>query len=228
MATDGNRHPPRLFGTCPVPQSQYDRILLGHGSGGQLTADLIQRLFVPGFGNDVLAALEDQATLSASARRQRRQGAAHRLHHRFLRGPAAVLPRRRHRPAGGPRHGQRPGRRRRHAAVPVGGVHPRRGAAAGRPASASSPRCGRRAPRPAWRWSPATPRSWTAARATRSSSPPPASAWCPKGRSLSIHATRGPATAFSSRARSAITASPSCRCARGSSSRRSWKATAPR
>src|ERR1700684_2740070 len=51
------------FGTCPVPQSQYDRILLGHGSGGQLTADLIQRLFVPGFGNDVLAALEDQATL---------------------------------------------------------------------------------------------------------------------------------------------------------------------
>jgi hydrogenase expression/formation protein HypE len=52
------------FGACPVPQSRYDHILLGHGSGGQLTADLIQRLFVPGFGNDVLAALEDQATVS--------------------------------------------------------------------------------------------------------------------------------------------------------------------
>src|SRR5262249_53394659 len=52
-----------LFGTCPVPQAQYDRILLGHGSGGQLTADLIRRLFVPAFGNDVLAALEDQATV---------------------------------------------------------------------------------------------------------------------------------------------------------------------
>jgi len=52
-----------LFGTCPVPRSQYDRILLGHGSGGQLTNDLIQRLFVPGFGNEVLSALEDQATL---------------------------------------------------------------------------------------------------------------------------------------------------------------------
>ncbi len=50
-----------LFGTCPLPRSRYDHILLGHGSGGQMTAELIQRLFVPGFGNDVLAALEDQA-----------------------------------------------------------------------------------------------------------------------------------------------------------------------
>src|SRR5438105_15209276 len=62
-------HPlsPEAFGTCPVPQSRYDHILLGHGSGGQLTADLIQRLFVPGFANDVLAALEDQATVSLGA-----------------------------------------------------------------------------------------------------------------------------------------------------------------
>jgi hydrogenase expression/formation protein HypE len=55
------------FGACPVPQSRYDHVLLGHGSGGQLTADLIQRLFVPGFANDVLAALEDQATLALGA-----------------------------------------------------------------------------------------------------------------------------------------------------------------
>jgi hydrogenase expression/formation protein HypE len=46
-----------------VPKSRYDHVLLGHGSGGQMTADLIQRLFVPGFGGDVLGALEDQATL---------------------------------------------------------------------------------------------------------------------------------------------------------------------
>jgi len=52
-----------LLGTCPVPRMQYDRILLGHGSGGGLTADLIRTVFVPGYGNDVLAALEDQATL---------------------------------------------------------------------------------------------------------------------------------------------------------------------
>ncbi len=51
------------LGTCPLPQSQYDRILLGHGSGGRLSADLIQGIFVPGFGNEILAALEDQATV---------------------------------------------------------------------------------------------------------------------------------------------------------------------
>jgi hydrogenase expression/formation protein HypE len=57
-----------LFGSCPVPRSKYEHILLGHGSGGQLTADLIQRLFVPAFGNEVLAALEDQATVRLEAR----------------------------------------------------------------------------------------------------------------------------------------------------------------
>jgi hydrogenase expression/formation protein HypE len=51
------------LGACPLPRSSYDRVLLGHGSGGLLTADLIQRMFVPAFGNDVLAALEDQATV---------------------------------------------------------------------------------------------------------------------------------------------------------------------
>ena len=51
------------LGACPLPQSRYDRIALGHGSGGLLTSELIQRLFLPAFGNDVLAALEDQATV---------------------------------------------------------------------------------------------------------------------------------------------------------------------
>src|SRR5918911_191282 len=55
------------FGSCPLPKADYERILLGHGSGGRLTADLIQRVFVPGFGNEVLAALEDQATVSLGA-----------------------------------------------------------------------------------------------------------------------------------------------------------------
>jgi len=54
---------PGSFGACPLPQSRYDRIVLGHGGGGLLTAELIQRLFVPAFGNDILAALEDQATV---------------------------------------------------------------------------------------------------------------------------------------------------------------------
>jgi hydrogenase expression/formation protein HypE len=55
------------FGACPLPRSSYDRILLGHGSGGLLTAELIQRLFLPAFGNDLLNALEDQATVRLPA-----------------------------------------------------------------------------------------------------------------------------------------------------------------
>lgn len=52
-----------MLGSCPLPKSNYDRILLGHGSGGSLTAELIKNIFVPGFDNSVLSALEDQATL---------------------------------------------------------------------------------------------------------------------------------------------------------------------
>jgi hydrogenase expression/formation protein HypE len=52
------------FGTCPVPQSRYEHVLLGHGSGGLLTGELIQRVFLPGFDNEALSRLEDQATLS--------------------------------------------------------------------------------------------------------------------------------------------------------------------
>jgi hydrogenase expression/formation protein HypE len=44
--------------------TNYEHVLLGHGSGGRLSADLIQRLFLPAFENEVLSALEDQATLS--------------------------------------------------------------------------------------------------------------------------------------------------------------------
>lgn len=50
--------------TCPTPLTDYERILLGHGSGGKLSADLIQRVFLAELGNDVLSALEDQATVS--------------------------------------------------------------------------------------------------------------------------------------------------------------------
>jgi hydrogenase expression/formation protein HypE len=53
--------------TCPTPLANYERVLLGHGSGGKLTADLIQRLFLPALGNDVLAALEDQAIVALTA-----------------------------------------------------------------------------------------------------------------------------------------------------------------
>jgi hypothetical protein len=36
--------------TCPTPLTDYEHVLLGHGSGGKLTADLIQRVFLPELG----------------------------------------------------------------------------------------------------------------------------------------------------------------------------------
>jgi hydrogenase expression/formation protein HypE len=55
--------------TCPVPFSQYEHIVLGHGSGGRLSADLVKRLFLPTLGNPVLSALEDQATVTVGGTR---------------------------------------------------------------------------------------------------------------------------------------------------------------
>lgn len=36
--------------TCPLPLRHHERIVLGHGGGGQLSAELIEHLFLPAFG----------------------------------------------------------------------------------------------------------------------------------------------------------------------------------
>lgn len=51
------------FSDCPVPISETRHVLLGHGSGGKLTAQLIERMFLPAFSNPMLEALDDQARL---------------------------------------------------------------------------------------------------------------------------------------------------------------------
>lgn len=51
------------FGACPMPIVDSDEVLMGHGSGGKLTARLIERLILPAFGNPVLDALDDAASL---------------------------------------------------------------------------------------------------------------------------------------------------------------------
>ncbi len=50
--------------TCPLPIPARERILLGHGSGGKLSADLLREVFLPQLGNPVLDRLEDQAIVS--------------------------------------------------------------------------------------------------------------------------------------------------------------------
>src|SRR3954462_12053911 len=49
---------------CPAPIPAVDRVLLGHGSGGKLSAQLVERMFLPAFGNSTLNQLNDQATFS--------------------------------------------------------------------------------------------------------------------------------------------------------------------
>jgi hydrogenase expression/formation protein HypE len=63
MSETGSTIDPAPFGACPVPRSRYEQVVLGHGGGGLLTAELIRRIFLPAFGNEILEALEDQATL---------------------------------------------------------------------------------------------------------------------------------------------------------------------
>jgi hydrogenase expression/formation protein HypE len=61
MQTKGTEDTP-AFG-CPAPLSIRDRVVLGHGSGGRLSAELLRDVFLPVFTNPVLARLDDQATL---------------------------------------------------------------------------------------------------------------------------------------------------------------------
>ena len=52
--------------SCPVRMPAADRVLLGHGSGGRLSADLFQRFFLPAFENPMLSRLDDQAIVKVN------------------------------------------------------------------------------------------------------------------------------------------------------------------
>ncbi|MBS1853826.1 MAG: hydrogenase expression/formation protein HypE [Acidobacteria bacterium] len=62
---------PRPFDswTCPAPLSGGGQVLLGHGSGGKLSADLVRDLFLPAFHNPALARMDDQAILAINGLR---------------------------------------------------------------------------------------------------------------------------------------------------------------
>lgn len=47
--------------SCPIPKSEYEKILLAHGGGGTLTHQLISKLFLNQFGNEYLNQLHDGA-----------------------------------------------------------------------------------------------------------------------------------------------------------------------
>src|SRR6476619_6263806 len=59
-AADGNL----LTASCPLPITDYKEIVLAHGSGGKLSHQLISKIIVPQFANELLAPMHDGAILS--------------------------------------------------------------------------------------------------------------------------------------------------------------------
>ncbi|MBA3915965.1 MAG: hydrogenase expression/formation protein HypE [Acidobacteriales bacterium] len=58
-----------IFGSCPLPIFEHKQIVLGHGSGGKLTSELIEKVFLPAFSNPLLDKLDDQAVLQINGSR---------------------------------------------------------------------------------------------------------------------------------------------------------------
>lgn len=57
--------PPVEGHVCPVPFNKYETVVIGHGSGGRLTDDLIKKYFIPHFSNTSLLAGNDFAELNS-------------------------------------------------------------------------------------------------------------------------------------------------------------------
>jgi hydrogenase expression/formation protein HypE len=60
---------PEIKLICPVPLAATDRVLLAHGGGGTLSAQLIENLFLPAFANAALEARHDGAVVQAGPAR---------------------------------------------------------------------------------------------------------------------------------------------------------------
>ncbi|MEU6815445.1 hydrogenase expression/formation protein HypE [Streptomyces sp. NPDC046860] len=55
--------------TCPAPLRDQGVVVMGHGGGGALSAELIDQVFAPAYGNPALAALTDSAVLELGGAR---------------------------------------------------------------------------------------------------------------------------------------------------------------
>jgi hydrogenase expression/formation protein HypE len=58
-----------LTASCPRPISNYERVVLAHGSGGKLSQRLMQQVVLPQFTNDLLAPLHDGAIFTVGGTR---------------------------------------------------------------------------------------------------------------------------------------------------------------
>jgi hydrogenase expression/formation protein HypE len=55
--------------SCPVPLSEYEQVMIGHGGGGKLSAELVTHLFRPAFASDPTEVLHDAATVVVGGQR---------------------------------------------------------------------------------------------------------------------------------------------------------------
>lgn len=60
---------PVFSGACPVPMNSGSTVLLGHGGGGRLMQQLIERIILPAFSNPALERRHDGAVVSMGAER---------------------------------------------------------------------------------------------------------------------------------------------------------------
>ncbi|MFJ9808667.1 hydrogenase expression/formation protein HypE [Streptomyces sp. NPDC101158] len=61
--------PDMLAWTCPAPLRDQARVVMGHGGGGALSAELIEQIFVPAFGGPALSVTTDAAALELGGAR---------------------------------------------------------------------------------------------------------------------------------------------------------------
>lgn len=54
---------------CPLPIADYRNVLMAHGGGGRLTQQLIERMFIPQFNNDMLSQQHDGAVFTIGGAR---------------------------------------------------------------------------------------------------------------------------------------------------------------
>jgi hydrogenase expression/formation protein HypE len=54
---------------CPLPVSDYPKVLLAHGGGGRLMHQLIEKLMLPAFGNQLLGQQHDGAVIEIDSAR---------------------------------------------------------------------------------------------------------------------------------------------------------------
>ncbi len=52
---------------CPIPKSDYDKVLLAHGGGGKLSHQLINKIFYSQFENDLLSVQHDSAVFEVGS-----------------------------------------------------------------------------------------------------------------------------------------------------------------